>query len=39
MGDKNPKKGKKPKKDKAVSFTAPVEKQEPELILRKKKTL
>lgn len=39
MGDKNPKKGKKPKKDKAVLPTAPAEKQEPELISRKKKPL
>ena len=39
MGDKNPKKGKKPKKDRNVPVTNPAEKQEPELISRKKKPL
>lgn len=39
MGDKNPKKGKKPKKDRNVPVTNQVEKQEPELISRKKKPL
>lgn len=36
MGDKNPKKGKKPKKTMKPNVT-PVEKQEPEIILKKKK--
>ena len=39
MGDKNPKKGKKPKKDRNVPVTNPAEKQEPELSSRKKKPL
>lgn len=39
MGDKNPKKGKKLKKTAVVPTAAPVEKPEPELISRKKKTV
>lgn len=37
MGDKNPKKGKKLKKNVAAPTAEAVEKQEPELISRKKK--
>lgn len=39
MGDKNPKKGKKLKKTAAAPIVDTVEKQEPELISRKKKPL
>lgn len=39
MGDKNPKKGKKPKKDKITPMSGTVERVEPELVDRKKKPL
>lgn len=38
MGDKNPKKGKKPKKSTTAPAITPMEMQEPELISKKKKT-
>lgn len=39
MGDKNPKKGKKAKKSVSAPVISLTEKQEPELIAKKKKTL
>lgn len=39
MGDKNPKKGKKPKKNAVTPTVSLLSSQEPELIIKKKKTL